>query len=157
MWQVTGALIPPHWLLPIPIRTLYEFDGPRIFLCKDVPGNLYLAYQCGEDREVMRFLVVPCTVDLERRLTAGETDVRDALTRPRGWLFDFGKDWSALRCWKVNIDDLPPRTLPEPGVMLWAHLQPVMNVMMVRPCSAETVIAPAAFSDRLACEVAGAR
>jgi hypothetical protein len=85
----------------------------------------------------MRFLVVPCDLDLEWRLTAGEINVRDALTRGKAWLLDFNNDWSPARCWTVDVDELPPGVLPEPGVMLYAHLRPVMARVTVRPRAAE--------------------
>ena len=59
MWHVNGKPISGAWLNLEPVRVLYDFDGPRIFTCKDVNGTLFLAYQCGEDRETMRFLIVP--------------------------------------------------------------------------------------------------
>jgi hypothetical protein len=127
MWQVNGTEVPASWLSFEPTRVLYEFDGPKIFTCRDATGQLYLAYQCDEDREALRFLVVPFSEDLERRLTAGAIDVRDALSRPQAWLFDLGNDGSPLRCWQVDVEGLPPDVLPKPGVLLWADLPPIIS------------------------------
>jgi hypothetical protein len=155
MWHVAGNQVAHNWLRQDPVRVLYEFDGPKIFLCKDIPGNLYLAYQCDESEELLRFLVVPFSEDLERRLTSGEMNVRDALTRAKAWLFDFGNDWSPLSCWEINVDDLPPGVLPEPGVMLWPHLQPVMNRVTLRPSAAETPITFASLPSPVTCFAIG--
>jgi hypothetical protein len=48
MWRVKGTPLPPHnWPDPWPVNVLYDFDGPRIFTCKDRAGSLYLAYRCA--------------------------------------------------------------------------------------------------------------
>jgi hypothetical protein len=127
MWKVAGTPVATDWLDLEPVRILYAFDGPRIFTCKDNAGNLFLAYQCDEDGEALRFLVVPFSEDLERKLTGGEIDVRDALSGPSVWLFDLGNRWQVLRSWKVETRDLPGDTLPAHGVMLWAHVPPRLN------------------------------
>jgi hypothetical protein len=126
MWQVSGIQIDPNWLRLDPIRVLYEFDGPRIFTCRDTPGNLYLAYLCNEDDVALRFLVVPFSAELERELTSGAINVRDALTQHRAWLFDVDHDWQVSIAWEVDIDDIPPGVLPQPGVMLWRHLPSIV-------------------------------
>lgn len=54
-WLVNGKPESNTWLDLEPVRVLYEFDGPRIFTCRDSAGNLFLAYQCGEEDQVMRF------------------------------------------------------------------------------------------------------
>jgi hypothetical protein len=138
MWPVNGTRVSPHWLGLEPIPVLYEFDGPRIFICQDDASNPYLAYQCDEDEEARRFLVVPSNEGLERRLTRGEINVRDAFWRPRAWFFDLGNDWQPLRAWEVDVENLPPEMLPQPGVMLWPHLTPVINGPAMRACAGET-------------------
>lgn len=145
MWAVPGTPMTASWLKPEPTRILYEFDGPRIFLCEDIPGNAYLAYQCGEDRTTLRFLVVPCGEDAERRLATGKTNVRDALSRPKAWILDLGYDWTPRHCWKVEVDDLPSCVLPKQGVMLYSHLPSLISQAVARAGSAETVIHPPSF------------
>src|SRR5689334_9467809 len=94
MWTVNGRLMPDPWLDFEPVRVLYSFDGPRIFTCKDSAGNLFLAFQCDEDGEAVRFLVVPLSDNREQQLTAGEIDVRSVLSQEAAWLFDLGGDWT---------------------------------------------------------------
>jgi hypothetical protein len=147
MWGVVGRPERSNWLNLEPVTVLYEFDGPRIFVCRDALGNTYLAYLCGDDRGGMRYLVVPFSADLERRLVVGQINLRDALTMPSAWLFDIGNDWRPTACWKIDVDDLPPSVLPAPGVMLYSHLRPIIRETVARPAANSTVqnlvIAPA--------------
>jgi hypothetical protein len=128
MWDVPGQqLANPDWLDLEPVRVLYEYDGPRIFTCQDKAGKLLLAYLCSEDRTRRRFLLVPFDADLEQQLTAGQIDLRDALTRSPAWIVDVANDWQPLALWLVEVESLPANVLPRPGVMLWASLRPVLN------------------------------
>lgn len=120
MWNVIGKRISP-WLTLEPVVILYEYDGPKIFTCKDPADNLYLAYYCDEDAAGVRFLVVAFSDELVERLTSGIINMRDALTRPRAWIFDIDNDSNPVGAWRIDVDDLPPGMLPQPGVMLWKH------------------------------------
>ncbi len=123
MWQVEGESIPQDWLVLDPVHVLYEFDGPRIFTCKSNAGDVFLAYLSDEEANVMRFVVVPFSAELEAMLTSGRLTVRQALDRNPAWIFDVGYDWRARRAWSIDINKLPTDALPIPGVMLWPHLQ----------------------------------
>jgi len=140
MWPVNGKPVQSGWLDLKPETILYDFDGPRIFTCKDVPGNLYLAYQCGKGPGRMRFLVVPFHQYLEWKLTTGQIDLREALASVRAWIFDLDYRWQVSDAWQVDTDNLPGNAIPKPGVMLWAHLQPVMSPVMSRSASSGTSI-----------------
>ena len=124
MWHVNGNQTANLWLDLQPVRVLYEFDGPRIFTCKDGFGKLFLAYQCGESIDIMRFLIVPFSDDSERRLTEGELDLHDVLVRPNARIMDVDFDWTITQTWQVDVANLPADCIPRPGVMLWSHLQP---------------------------------
>jgi hypothetical protein len=127
MWKVNGKQIRGRWLdLARPRTVLYDFDGPKIFTCNDSAGSLFVAYQCGEEDKTMRFLVVPFSDDMARRLTAGEIGLYEVLTQPHAWIFDVNYEWETTGLWEVAVQDLPPKTIPKPGVMLWPHLQPRM-------------------------------
>ena len=130
LWQVKGTPKNPDWLDLEPIEVLYDFDGPRIFICKDGPGNTYLAYLCGDDRNTVRYLVVPCSDSLKERLISGKINLRDALSQGKAWVFDLDNDWKPRSASRVNVDDLPEDALPEPGVMLYAHLTPIVKLTM---------------------------
>ncbi len=89
---VTGEPVRFDWLTFQPAQVLYEFDGPRIFTCRDDDGALFLAYQCCEDADEYRLVVVPCSDELLERLTQGELTVLDALNQPDCWLFSLNHD-----------------------------------------------------------------
>jgi hypothetical protein len=128
MWDVPGQqlTIPDGFDLEL-VRVLYEYDGPRIFTCKDTAGKLLLAYLCSEDRTSQRFLLVPFDSGMEQQLTSGQISLRDALTRPAARIVDVGNDGRPVAIWRVEVEKLPGGVLPQPGVMLWANLQPAVN------------------------------
>jgi hypothetical protein len=138
MWQVTGTQTSASWLALEPFTVLYDFDGPRIFTCKDSSGNLFLAYQCGEDNQTMRFLVVPFSEESERKLTSGEDSLHDVLMRPHAWLFDLDFQWQIIGAWQVRVENLPTDCVPSPGVMLWSHLPSRIKAAALRACATET-------------------
>jgi hypothetical protein len=121
MWEVNGVEVSVDWLDPEPVEVLYEYDGPRIFTCRDRDGWLFLVYQCGEKRDTLRFLAVPFSEGQVWGLTRGHSSLLDALLQSRARVIDLGKDWRCLRCWEVDIGTIPAHVLPAPGVMLWAH------------------------------------
>ena len=123
MIKIDRPALPTEWLRFVPLKTLYEFDGPRIFTCVDVNGQMFLAYQCDEDTDGMQFLVVPLEEELVSRLVKGLLSVRDALRRSPMWLVEANNEWTPIRCWAVEFDELPKRALPKPDTLLWAHLQ----------------------------------
>jgi hypothetical protein len=138
MWDFDGVPEQAGWLTFEPVRILYEFDVPCIFICRDVPGNTYLAYLCGEEpHQVVRYLVVPCSADLEQRLVTGRINLRDALTQSRAWIFDLDNRWEPVQSWRVNADSLPSGVLPRSGVMLYAHLPQIVEVARARPWANE--------------------
>lgn len=122
-WNVPGEAVSANWLDLTPKMMLYEYDGPRTFTCEDRAENLYLAHWCDEDQESIRFLVVAFSSALLHSLISGKIDVREALSRPRAWIVDLDHDWTPIRAWRVDVDDLPPGILPAPGVMLWPVFQ----------------------------------
>lgn len=124
MWNVVGNPVEPDWLVFEPVRVLYRFDGPRIFTLNDKAGNLFLAYLCGEEPDLMRFLVVPFSKEQETRLTTGQIDLRDVLTGGKAWLVDVDYQWTPSGMWQIEMNNLPLHCLPDHGVMLWQHLYP---------------------------------
>lgn len=121
MWRIDGA---PDcsWVTLCPSRVLYDFDGPRIFVCYHI-GNSYLAYQCAEEPDLMRFLVVPFDSDSEMKLVTGDMTLREALTASSfGWVADVDFGWKLIGCWRVCPSDLPDENIAKEGVLLWPHL-----------------------------------
>ena len=141
MWQVKGIQTATDWLDFEPIHVLYEFDGPRIFTCRDRKGRLFLAYLSNEHETGFRFLVVPFSTELEYALTTGQMDLRDTLWLPRVWIFDLQTDWIPVRAWEASAAALPADLLPRPGVMLWSHLRQIVRpVRAARLASSATSI-----------------
>jgi hypothetical protein len=140
MWNIKGTAVAGNWLELTPETILYAYDGPRTFTCKDAVGNLYLAHWCDDDADRSRFLVVAFSETLLQELTTGGINVRDALSRPRAWIFDLDDEWDVVRCWRINVDDLPEGVLPKAGVMLWSNLPTRIKTTAARPGASETVI-----------------
>jgi hypothetical protein len=122
MWNVKGASIDPHWLNLEPVEVLYDFDGPRIFICNDMSGDSFLAYMCGQDKNGVRYLVVHCSQDLKQRLVGCQISLRDALCQKQAWVFDLDNNWNARTATCVDIADLPNDALPRQGTMLYASV-----------------------------------
>ncbi len=139
MWHVVGKSVHP-WMDLTPETVLFAYDGPKTFTCKDGADDLFLAHYCDEDENSVRFLVVAFSELLLERLMNGKINMRDALTRPRAWLFDVDHDAKPVRAWRIDVDELPAGILPEPGVMLWRHLPRVTERMLSRPASHSAVI-----------------
>lgn len=125
MWQVTGKPLDIGLFQPFkPEEVLYDFDGPRTFTHRDRDGQLCLAHWCDEDQEVTRFLVVPVTEQLVKKLKEGESTLRDALNQPRLWALDLAHSGELREAWIVKLIDLPQEVLPHPGTMLLPSLEP---------------------------------
>ena len=149
MWNIPKPQIPANWLPFEPVTILYEYDFPLIFTLRG-KGRKHLAFFCGQDGESVRFLVVPFSDELERRLVSGDINLRDALTRPQMWVFDLDQSWEPVRCWRVVERDLPKGLLPEPGVMLWASQTPVISDATIRSGAGSKVFSMS-FPPRLTC------
>jgi len=130
MIEIDRQSLSTEWLRFVPVRMLYEFDGPRIFTCQNVNGQIFLAYQCDEAADVQQFLVVPFTEELVGRLVKGHLSVRDALLRSPLWLFEVNNEFTPIRCWTVEFGDLPKDALPRAGTLLWANLNDVSKVQI---------------------------
>jgi hypothetical protein len=85
MWAVSGQ--PATWpriAALVPDEVLDDYDGPKLFTMRSEDGGLLLAYQCGEERSLARFLLVPFDEALVSELRSNKLALRDALTQ-RGW------------------------------------------------------------------------
>jgi len=138
MWNVVGTPEPHDWVEFDPVEILDDFDFPRIFTCKDIAGNLYLAYNCGIETGCLRFLVVPCNDYTVSALVKGQLNLRDSLSKRRAWIFDIGNRWETIRAWKVDVDNLPYDALPRPGTMLYSDLPQIIVVNTTRSRSSTT-------------------
>ena len=117
-----------------PERVLYEFDGPRIFTCRDSAGGLLLCYQCDEAAGRLAHVVAPVRPETVDELERGSLTVQQALDQPRIYLVEGGEDYTIARGVLLpSIDALPAGGRPLPGVMLWPELQPVFGLRAVGP------------------------
>jgi Family of unknown function (DUF6575) len=124
MWQVTGKRVDVGLFQPFkPEEVLYDFDGPRTFTHRDRGGQLCLAHWCDEDEEITRFLVVPFTEQLVKKLKEGELTLLDALNQPCLWALEVTHCGEPREAWIVQFTDLPPDVLPHPGTMLLRSLE----------------------------------
>ena len=148
MWNVVGTPEKFDWIIFDPVLILDEFDFPRLFTCKDIAGNLYLAYNCGIDKSRLRFVVVPTDEGDISDIMHGRINLRDSLSKYRAWIFDLNNSWEPVKAWKINIDDLPFDALPRPGTMLRPDFQQVIFRATTRTCSSTTELAYAGYDDQ---------
>jgi len=131
MWEVAGHESP--WLRigeMKPIKVLDEYDQPTIFTVVTETGDQLLAYQCGMDRGVIRYILVPIDdriiSDLERNLVT----VREALS-DRGWTWLVERTRAGISIPRaVNFLDLPPTALPKPGARLAKDTHVILRVRL---------------------------
>lgn len=107
-----------------PEEILYEFDGPRIFTARSAMGEL-LFYLADEKDGVCRYIVAPTNASIIDLMKSGVRSVRDALNQPWVWFLDTRYDGNPVAAWKGTLADAPADALPQRGVMLWPHLEPI--------------------------------
>jgi Ca-activated chloride channel family protein len=135
MWQPEGDKLPtPDRLGNLaPITVLSDIEGPAIFTCKDPNDDLLLAYRCGEEAGVRRFIVVPFSDEWVSQLQAGTLGLREALAQPRTWLVDVDAAKKPVAAWRTSLSKVPESALPPPGTMLL----PVAEVVEALPVDEE--------------------
>lgn len=101
-----------------PVEILYDFDGPKIFTVKDKNNNLLLLYQCYEDDNLRRFLMVPTNDDTIRLLKSNELAVYVALKQCWAWYVDVINNGDVTGIKPVNINDVPVSYFPKSDVLL---------------------------------------
>jgi hypothetical protein len=131
-WNVSGIEYPTDFFGSFePVDILYDFDGPRIFTTNKENFGIFLAYQCAEDADLSRYIVVPANNALVDALRAGHATMRDALHQPWMWLVDRRHSGEIARARKIDFHELPEGALPRPGVLLLPSLRPVLSIRMV--------------------------
>ena len=133
MWSVEGAR-------PVeatsfgsfePKEVLYAFDGPRIFSLSGIDDELYLSYWSDENEDFTRYVVVPTTPKILRKLTNGTISVHDALDQPICRLCDVSHKGEIINCQSVSFDAIPGDALPEVDTMLWPGLEPLITLRAI--------------------------
>lgn len=116
-----------------PEEVLYAFDGPCIFTARTPAQMRVLAY-LAEDLEgegLQRFLVVTTAENTIQALKEGSATVHEALLRGSMWLVDVDMaDAEPRRAYSIQLEQLPPEALPEPGTMLLPELEPALRVKL---------------------------
>ena len=113
-----------------PVEILYEFDGPRIFSAHSPLGDL-LCFLADDDGELRRFIAAPTNGDMLAKLKDGVRSLRDALDQPWVWFVDVDNDDQPRGVWRGTLSDAPPDSLPEPGTMLRADLEPIFALRAI--------------------------
>jgi len=120
MWQPEGEKLTDTAALGTldPVKVLAEQNGPKVFTCKDQNEDLLLAYLCGEENKVRRYVVVPFTNKQATQLTSGALSVRDALSQSPLWVVDVGDNKQIASAWTTELSMVPENDLPKAGVKL---------------------------------------
>lgn len=130
-WQVDGATVEATFFENFKIEeVLIEFDGPRLFYATTSFCPM-LFMLVDEDELHLRHLVVPASQAMLGNLKKGLLTVREALHQPLLWVVDTNLDYSPQAAWRSDLMALPKEVLPEPGVMLWPHLQPTFSLRAI--------------------------
>lgn len=133
MWEIPESDgKPPALTTLMPERVLDEYDGPRLFTVRSHEGHLFLAYQCGEDGQLERFLLVPADDAFVADIEQNRLSLREALVR-RGWawLVDRRRSGRITKPARVYPGDLPESALPTPGIRLHPGPQVLLRVRMI--------------------------
>jgi hypothetical protein len=124
MWNVPGKAVDPMRFGPLrPVKTLYDFDGPKTFTFRDQDGELCLAHWCDEEANTTRYIAVAFSNRLVSQLEQGVLSVRDALEQPRAWVLDEDADGNIRSAWRVEVTELPEEVLPKSGALLLPALE----------------------------------
>ena len=132
MLEFSGTEIDRKLFEPfVPLESLYDFGGPRIFVFANTEDDIFLAYQFEEDNDSLYYLIVPTSDSLVRRLKRGDITVRDSLSQPRMWMIEVDGSGTISAARKAAIDRIPDDWLPDPDAMLWPSLQPIISVRSI--------------------------
>jgi Ca-activated chloride channel family protein len=143
MWQPQGdKLNNPDRLGNLkPVTALS--DTPTTFTCVDANDDLMLAYQCSEEGQTRRYIVVPFADSLASQLQAQTLGIREALTQIRTWIADVDASGKIIAAWKTELTKIPDNVLPKPGTKLPPPIPMAMPVD-APPMAAPVASAPAA-------------
>jgi len=130
-WVISGPAAPVADFGRLePIEVLYEYDGPRLFTAKCAFGDV-LCFLTDDDGKRLRYILAPTNPTILEKLKNGYRPLRDALDQPWVWFVDVGYDGIPVAAWQGTLADAPSDTLPQEGVMLWPHLEPIFALRAV--------------------------
>lgn len=133
IWTVATTACPWFKLSQlVPERVLDELDGPRLFTARSDEGQLLLAYMCGEDLDIERFLLVPTSERILRAIEGNELTLRDALTQQAlMYLVDRRFDGRVTGLAQIDSALLPESALPRHGVYLDPIPSPLFSIRLI--------------------------
>lgn len=115
-----------------PEHVLDEMDGPCLFTVRSDDGQLLLAYKCGEDETVERFLVVPTSKRIVEDIEGNHLPLRCALTQQALMcMVDQLGDGSLTAPVQIDFEALPATALPRPNARLNPMPQPLLRVRLM--------------------------
>lgn len=98
-------------------ETLLYYDEPLIFTLRDRAQNRYLAYMVDRsESDEITYYISPCSDYCYQQLTSGKLSLREAIARPRVYIWYTGNTIKPGR-W-IEGSTLDEETLPDPGVPL---------------------------------------
>jgi hypothetical protein len=115
----------------VPTETLFEFEEPLTFVCRDRDEQMLLAHSLCAEGGGSRYLAAVTDSRIIDDLKAGRLDILGALRQPRCWIVDFGPGWEIQLLWVIPFDKVPKEMLPRPGAMLSPELEPLFSVRLL--------------------------
>ena len=100
------------------VEVLSWYDGPRTFTLLDADGGLCLAHWLDEERDSMRFVVVPVRARDVEQLQRGSLTLLEVLDQPRVYVVDQENTGQVREVWLTTLAALPMDALPDKGVTL---------------------------------------
>lgn len=99
-------------------RVLLEFEqGPVLFTCKDVTGDLFLCL-CSEIRSEQKWIVSKCELETLRELVGQKIDILSAICRQKQLTVitrnPEGEETSDI----IDTEEVDPLDLPKNGVYM---------------------------------------
>ena len=133
MWQIPAKTTSnPTFAALVPESVIDEYDGPRLFTVRSIDQSLFLAYQCAEDDERERFLLVPADYSMISAITENRLPIRDALTRSRrAWIVDYTREGTITQSEEVDPETLPETAMPRPGARLNPGPEALLRIRMI--------------------------
>jgi len=145
MWQPQGDKLASADRLGTlqPVTVLCE--NPKLFTCTDNNDDLQLAFQCGEEAGVKRYVIVPIDDGTVEQVKSGALGVREALKQARTFLADVDAGGKVTAAWKTDLAKIPDTALPKPGTKASALTAAALApAPAAKPAAAPAAPAPAA-------------
>ena len=114
-----------------PERVLVEYEGPRIFTCRNRDGMLLFVFQCDEDGDLWRYTVVPCSNRRLEQFISGMLTIVQMLAQPWGWVVDIRDGEVVEAAWEIDPITLPGEYRPHQDVRLVPSAEPALSVKLL--------------------------